>query len=141
MRRVPAGATAAVAAAGGYAALYRLGQAWGATRRERRRVLPGDELLPHARPFTTHAITVAAPAHHVWPWLVQMGWGGPAGTPTGGSTGGRPRSRRSTRGRLLVHRGTAGAGPAAGAAVDPAPTGVVAAARPGDGVELELAPR
>jgi hypothetical protein len=32
-------------------------------------------LLPDARAFTTHAITITAPAHEVWPWLVQMGWG------------------------------------------------------------------
>jgi hypothetical protein len=75
MRRIPVGATAAIAVAGGYAALYRLGQTWGATRQERRRALAGDELLPDARAFTTHAITIAAPARHVWPWLVQMGWG------------------------------------------------------------------
>ena len=75
MRRVAVGATAAIAAAGGYAALYRLGQTWGATRQERRRALAGDELLPDARAFTTHAITIATPAHHVWPWLLQMGWG------------------------------------------------------------------
>jgi hypothetical protein len=75
MRRIPGAAAAAIAAAGGYAALYRLGQTWGATRLERRRALAGDELLPEARAFTTHAITIAAPAHDVWPWLVQMGWG------------------------------------------------------------------
>lgn len=162
MRRVPVGAAATLAAAGGYAALYRLGQTWGATRQERRRGLPGDELLPGARAFTTHAVTIAAPAHRVWPWLVQMGWGRagwytyrwvdrllfPANGPSANRiltaapafAGGRPDSRRSAGGRLLVHRRTAGAGPAAGAAVDPAPAGVVAAARPGDGLDLELAP-
>ena len=67
--------------------LYRLGQTWGATGQEQQQPLAGDELLPDARAWTTHAITVAAPAHAVWPWLVQMGWGGPAGTPTAGSTG------------------------------------------------------
>ena len=35
MRRFPVGATAALAAAGGYAALYRLGRTWGATDQER----------------------------------------------------------------------------------------------------------
>lgn len=70
MRRIPVGATAAIAAAGGYAALYRLGQSWGATRQEQQQPLAGDELLPDARAFTTHAITIAAPAHHVWPWLL-----------------------------------------------------------------------
>jgi hypothetical protein len=75
MRHVRVGTAAAVAAAGGYAALYRLGQTWGATDQERQQVLAGDELLPDARAWTTHAITIAAPAPEVWPWLVQMGWG------------------------------------------------------------------
>jgi hypothetical protein len=75
MGHTPVGATAALAAVGGYAALYRLGQTWGATGEERQQPLAGDELLPDARAWTTHAITIAAPAHAVWPWLVQMGWG------------------------------------------------------------------
>jgi hypothetical protein len=75
MGNLPRGATAAVAAAGGYAVLYRLGQTWGATVQEQRQALAGDELLPHATAWTTHAITIAAPSAAVWPWLVQMGWG------------------------------------------------------------------
>src|SRR5918995_5624665 len=75
MRPISRGATAAVAAAGGYATLYRLGQTWGATDQERKQALVGDELLPNARAWTTHAITIEAPAPKVWPWLVQMGWG------------------------------------------------------------------
>ena len=75
MRQISIGATAAVAAAGGYATLYRLGQTWGATDQEQQRTLAGDELLPNARAWTTHAITIEAPAPTVWPWLVQMGWG------------------------------------------------------------------
>ena len=69
------GVVAAVAAAGGYAVLYRLGQTWGATGQEQQQPLAGDELLPNATALTTHAITIAAPAHAVWLWLVQMGWG------------------------------------------------------------------
>jgi hypothetical protein len=69
------GVVTAVAAVGGYAALYRLGQTWGATGQEQRQALTGDDLLPNATTLTTHAITIAAPAHAVWPWLVQMGWG------------------------------------------------------------------
>ena len=38
------------------------------------RSLPGDELLPTARSLT-HAITIRASRHDVWPWLVQMGAG------------------------------------------------------------------
>jgi hypothetical protein len=47
---------------------------WGATRRERRQPLPGDDLVP-ARWQTTRGITIAAPAEEVWPWLAQMGYG------------------------------------------------------------------
>ena len=86
---------------------------------------------------------------------------GPGGTPTAGSTGccSRPTapaplgscpstsgwgratgSQTAPRRGLLVHRGAARAGPAAGAAVDQAPAGVLASARVGDGVDLELAP-
>jgi hypothetical protein len=74
-RHVLAGATAALAAVGGFTCLYRLGQTWGATDQELQQVLAGDELLPDARAKTTHAITIAAPPHMVWSWLVQMGWG------------------------------------------------------------------
>ena len=51
------GVAAAVAAVGGYAVLYRLVQTWGSTAQEQRQALAGDELLPDARAFTTHAIT------------------------------------------------------------------------------------
>ena len=49
--------------------------AWRATVSERRRKLPGDELLPEARGSSTHATTIAAPPDAVWPWLLQMGCG------------------------------------------------------------------
>jgi hypothetical protein len=75
MRPRSVGAAAALAAAGGYAAVYRHGQTWGATDHEQRQALAGDELLPEATALTTHAITIAAPPAAVWPWLVQMGWG------------------------------------------------------------------
>lgn len=67
MRQVSVGAAAGLAAVGGYAALDRLGQTWGATGQEQRQALPGDELLPDATALTTHAITIEAPAHQVWP--------------------------------------------------------------------------
>jgi hypothetical protein len=75
MARSRAAAVTALTAASGYALAYRLGQTWGATEEERRRALPGDALLPHATMRTTHAITIDAPPHAVWPWLVQQGWG------------------------------------------------------------------
>jgi hypothetical protein len=36
--------------------------------------MPGDELIPDVRP-ATRAITIAAPAEDIWPWLVQLGFG------------------------------------------------------------------
>ena len=47
---------------------------WGATDKEVRRPMPGDDLIPGAS-STTRAITIAAPPEHVWPWLVQLGYG------------------------------------------------------------------
>ena len=46
---------------------------WGATPAEIADALPGDELLPSAQFQTTRAITIDAPPHAVWPWLVQVG--------------------------------------------------------------------
>jgi hypothetical protein len=44
-----------------------------ASRLERTRALPGDELIPEPIASLTHAITIQRPPHGVWPWLVQMG--------------------------------------------------------------------
>ena len=66
---------ALVVATAAYAELQWLGRSYGATRDERRRPLPGDGCCPHPQAGTTHAITIKAPPEHVWPWLVQMGWG------------------------------------------------------------------
>jgi hypothetical protein len=63
------------AAVGGYGALQWLGRSYGATRDERRRRLPGDDVCAHPQFVTTHATTINAPREAVWPWLVQMGWG------------------------------------------------------------------
>lgn len=46
---------------------------WGATDAEVHAQLPGDEIVPAARSQETRAITIAAPAHLVWPWLTQIG--------------------------------------------------------------------
>lgn len=46
---------------------------WGASDEEIARTLPGDELVPKPRLNATHAITIAAPASAIWPWLVQIG--------------------------------------------------------------------
>ena len=45
----------------------------GATRAERRSILPGDELVPGASSRSTMAVTIDMPPSDVWPWLVQMG--------------------------------------------------------------------
>ena len=48
---------------------------WGATRDEKHRRLPGDELVRQPNAQATHGITIDAPAAAVWPWLAQMGQG------------------------------------------------------------------
>ena len=73
MTRLTASAIAAVA--GGYVGLQWLGRTYGATRAERRRSLPGDGLCADPHIATTNAVTIDASPEHVWPWLVQMGWG------------------------------------------------------------------
>ena len=45
---------------------------WGSTEAEQTRVLPGDEIAPGAR-STTRAVTIAASADEVWPWVAQLG--------------------------------------------------------------------
>jgi hypothetical protein len=47
---------------------------WGATKEELQRAMPGDGLLDAAS-STTRAISIAAPAERIWPWLVQIGYG------------------------------------------------------------------
>ena len=46
---------------------------WGATSAEVGGSLPGDAILAHAQFKATRAITIDAPPHAVWPWLVQVG--------------------------------------------------------------------
>lgn len=46
-----------------------------ATRAERMRTLPGDELIAAPAGSPMHAITIRAPRSVVWPWLAQMGAG------------------------------------------------------------------
>jgi hypothetical protein len=71
-------ATAAVAASGAAACVViarRRQLRWGATDAELAADLPGDSLLPRADLSATRAITIAAPAVDVWPWIAQMGQG------------------------------------------------------------------
>jgi uncharacterized protein YndB with AHSA1/START domain len=44
-----------------------------ATRDERGRSLPGDDMVTDPVGSLTHAITIGRPPGAVWPWLVQMG--------------------------------------------------------------------
>lgn len=48
---------------------------WGSTAEERRRALPGDDIVPNPRLVSTRAITINAPPGAIWPWLAQMGQG------------------------------------------------------------------
>ena len=50
-----------------------------ASRTERTRPLPGDDLIPEPIASLTHAITIRRSPRDVWPWLVQMGAGNRAG--------------------------------------------------------------
>jgi hypothetical protein len=48
---------------------------WGATAGEVARPMPGDGILGADAASTTRAITIGVPAHRVWPWLAQLGYG------------------------------------------------------------------
>jgi proline iminopeptidase len=48
---------------------------WGATEREVRQAMAGDEYVPEPRSAMTLAVTVNAPREVVWPWLAQLGCG------------------------------------------------------------------
>jgi hypothetical protein len=65
---------AAAAVLGAYAFANHLGRTWGSTSGERRRRLASDDLVDGPSIVTNHAITIAARAEDVWPWLVQVGW-------------------------------------------------------------------
>ena len=62
------------AAATAYGALHHLGRTSGSTASERRRALPGDDLIANPSLVTNHAATLPAPPEDVWPWLTQVGW-------------------------------------------------------------------
>ncbi|MGZ8821279.1 MAG: SRPBCC family protein, partial [Aeromicrobium sp.] len=57
-----------------YVSLQVLGRTAGSTASERRRWLPGDNLVGRPTMVTNHALTMAAPPDVVWPWLTQLGW-------------------------------------------------------------------
>jgi hypothetical protein len=55
------------------AALWPVYRAWGTRPGEYRLDLPGDDAGRRADLEIQHAVTVAAPAAAVWPWLLQLG--------------------------------------------------------------------
>jgi hypothetical protein len=69
-------ATVGAAGLGAYVLFFRPWQRrWGASDEEVKRMLPGDELVPHADVMTTRGVTVEATPAAIWPWLVQIGQG------------------------------------------------------------------
>lgn len=48
---------------------------WGARPGEPDSAWPGEDLIPDPDWGFTHAVTIAAPADAVWPWLAQIGQG------------------------------------------------------------------
>lgn len=48
---------------------------WGATAREAKRDMSGDEIVEDPIHVTTRAVNIRARPEDVWPWLVQMGYG------------------------------------------------------------------
>jgi hypothetical protein len=46
---------------------------WGATRAERQKELPGDDLVPTANLQTTKGLTIEARPEDIYPWLLQLG--------------------------------------------------------------------
>lgn len=46
---------------------------WGASDKEVKRSLPGDERVPNSLATQTMAVTVNARATEIWPWLAQIG--------------------------------------------------------------------
>ncbi len=75
MKRAVAASGLAVLVPLGWVAAHRRWRNWGATADEIASTLPGAELVAPPSSSTTRAVTVAAPASAVWPWLVQMGQG------------------------------------------------------------------
>ena len=48
---------------------------WGSTAEELAASLPGDDFVPDANLTATRAVSIAAPAARVWPWIAQLGQG------------------------------------------------------------------
>jgi hypothetical protein len=48
---------------------------WGATDKEVKRQMPGDEINRYPTFLATRAITIQGTPEEIWPWLLQMGYG------------------------------------------------------------------
>jgi hypothetical protein len=48
---------------------------WGATDGDMTRVMAGDASVPHPNYEHTMALEIEAEPRHVWPWLIQIGYG------------------------------------------------------------------
>ena len=79
-----------------------------ATLAEKKRVLPGDGLIPDAIGTLTHAITINRSPRDVWPWLAQMGAGDRAGWYSYDriDNGGRKSAERIVPALQDIHIGT-----------------------------------
>ena len=78
VRRIVIGAavgTVGFAAVTGGLIAQRAYRRWGATDEELREALPGDAAVSDPMVEHTYAVTIAAAAADVWPWLAQMGTG------------------------------------------------------------------
>ena len=74
LRRIAVGAAVAGAGWLAFMATRQWWKTWGVVPDEATRALPGDDLVPEAQASDTRGITIEAPADHIWPWLVQMGY-------------------------------------------------------------------
>ncbi len=72
-RRIVRGVMVLGAGAAAVWAARRRSLAWGASDAELAATLPGDDLLPVADLTATRAVSVAADAADVWPWVAQIG--------------------------------------------------------------------
>jgi hypothetical protein len=67
-------AAAALGGAGCAAAAHAWARRTRATPEEKRKPLPGDDLVPRPNWQATRGVTIDAPREDVWPWLAQMGF-------------------------------------------------------------------
>lgn len=74
MKTITAAAAGAAALGGAACLVHRLARRSGVSGDEARQPLPGDDVVPRPLWVSTRGITIQAPPHEVWPWVVQMGY-------------------------------------------------------------------